>query len=362
MNGQETRKDSYGPTPTIAALLIGLALGVLIAWLVWPVHWIQCDPADLRQEAREEYLLLVAGDYAVTRDANAALARLESWDSLAAAGREIRELADYRRAQGQLDVAQRLDALANGLPLPAAEGGPTGKGVHPFLYVIVVLVVIACLLLFGWLLRLRQAAPKERLRAATRRAASPPLAMEEVEEEEAEEELAPPEERGRHGIRLPWPARGQPPPYLWDFEAVYAGEGIEFDRTFIIEKKDEGKGGEYFGECGMAAAAFVEEHTERVSALEVWLFDKSDIRSEVKVLMSPYAYGDEDTREEMAGKGEPVLARPGTKFALEGHRLRADVRIEEVEYQAQEPAESSFARLAVRLRVSRQEKESSASE
>jgi hypothetical protein len=327
------------------------------------VHWIQCDPADLRQEAREEYLLLVANDYAVTRDANAALARLESWDSLAAAGREIRELADYRRAQGQLDVAQRLDALANGLPLPAAEGGPTGKGVHPFLYVIVVLVVIACLLLFGWLLRLRQAAPKERLRAETRRTASSLPAIEEAEEEEAEEEeeLALPEERERHGIRLPWQAKEKAPPYLWDFEAVYAGEGIEFDHTFIIEeKKDEGKGGEYFGECGMAAAAFVEGDTRRVSALEVWLFDKSDIRSETKVLISQHAFNDKDTREEMAGKGELVLAKPGARFSLEGHRLRADVRVEEVEYQAKEPAESSFERLAVRLRVSR--RESSASE
>jgi len=358
MNDRETRKHSTWPTATIAALLLGLALGVLIAWQVWPVRWIQCDPIDLRQEAREEYLLLIANDYAVTRDASAALSRLQSWDSPSAAGREIRELADYRRAQGQLDVAQRLDALANGLPLPVAESEPAGKGAHPFVYVVGGLVVIAAgVLLFRWLLKQGQAAPKERLRPDTRRAASPPPPV----EAEEEEELALSEEREHHGIRLPWQAKEQAPPHLWDFEAVYAGEGIEFDRTFIIEeKKDEKKAGEYFGECGMAAAAFVGDDTGLVSALEVWLFDKSDIRSEARVLMSPHAYDDEDTRGEMANKGELVPARPGARFSLEGHRLRADGRIEEVEYLAAGPPESSFARLAVRLRVSR--RESSASE
>lgn len=354
MNDWKTRNNPPWSAAPLVALLIGLILGVLIAWQFWPVHWIQCDPIDLRQEAREEYLLMVANDYAVTRDASVALERLASWDPLSEAGREIRELADYRRAQGQLDVAQRLDALANGLPLPAAETQPATDGIQSFIYAIVGLVVIACILLARWLLALRRSLPEDRLREETRVAAEPSSGL-ELEEEE---EFAPP--RGRERPSL-WPKRQTKAettrPLPWDFEAVYAGEGAEFDRTFIIEDKDTN---EYFGECGVGAAAFAGEDTELVNALEVWLFDKSDIRSEAKVLMSQYAYNNEDTREELASKGELVLARPGATFSLLGHRLQADGRIEDVQYLAGGPPESRFARLSIRLRVSR--RESSASE
>jgi len=111
---------------TLLTLVVGSMLmgWFVIGWAIWPVKWSDVDPVDLRQEARDEYLVMVANDYATTRDAAVALPRLGSWPSLAEADREIRELADYQAVQGQRDLAQRLRTLADGLPLPATYTEP----------------------------------------------------------------------------------------------------------------------------------------------------------------------------------------------------------------------------------------------
>jgi hypothetical protein len=42
---------------------VGLLLGLLFAWLIWPVQWTNAWPADLSQEARAQYLAAVAESY-----------------------------------------------------------------------------------------------------------------------------------------------------------------------------------------------------------------------------------------------------------------------------------------------------------
>jgi len=345
----------FGWGSVIIAFVIGLLIGwFAIGWGVWPVEWKNTDPVDLRQEAREEYLVMVANDYAVTRDAATALRRLETWDPLSEADREIRQLAQYYEAHGQPDLALRLRALADGLPLPTGEttGKPEGEGGGGFiegdvgLLVLVGFIVVGCVALALYLLRLRGPSfPEDRLREGREAVGA---AAEEVAEEE--ERLAPPVEQQP---RVPWSFRRPAAEAMpsWEFEAIYKGEGMEFERTFALEDQK----GNYFGDCGVGAAAFVGEDTQRVNALEVWLFDKSDIRTETKVLMSQHAYDDEATREELAAKGEPTLAAPGVTFSLVGHSLRARGEVEEVEYLPGEPPNSAFARVSIRLRVSQQE-------
>ncbi len=56
---------------------------------------------------------------------------------------------------------------------------------------------------------------------------------------------------------------------------------------------------------------------KKVTALEVWMFDKSDIRTVTKVLASGFAYQDPALRTKLAAKGEIVLAEPGAEVILE---------------------------------------------
>ncbi|HUW94284.1 MAG TPA: hypothetical protein VMW58_00705, partial [Anaerolineae bacterium] len=62
---------------------VGLGLGFLIGWGLWPVEYYDTDPVDLRGEHKEEYIVLVSATYALNEDleqAKARLAKLEDED------------------------------------------------------------------------------------------------------------------------------------------------------------------------------------------------------------------------------------------------------------------------------------------
>jgi hypothetical protein len=60
-----------------AGLGLGLALGLYFTWNISPVEYVDTAPASLRQDFKEEYLLVIAAAYAATGDLDRAKARLE---------------------------------------------------------------------------------------------------------------------------------------------------------------------------------------------------------------------------------------------------------------------------------------------
>jgi hypothetical protein len=82
----------------LALLLVGAAVGVglafLIGWGLWPVEYYDTDPVDLKQEHKEEYVVLVSAAYALNGDLEQAQDRLAS-------------LEEDDVAQVVADVAQR---------------------------------------------------------------------------------------------------------------------------------------------------------------------------------------------------------------------------------------------------------------
>jgi len=60
----------------LVALVIGIGLGLLLAWQVWPVQWYDTDPSDLRVGHQKEYVVMVANSFLVTGDADAARTQL----------------------------------------------------------------------------------------------------------------------------------------------------------------------------------------------------------------------------------------------------------------------------------------------
>lgn len=306
-------------------LMIGLLLGwLVIGWLLWPVKWVDADPWDLRAEHKQAYVAMVADSLATNGDSGLAEQRLRHWDKKELAT-ILQQLIEDRRARQMGLEAQNLEMLRDALrleaaapaPAPTAAPQPAAKGKAGFirwLPVILGIVVLALLVLaaIGWLTRKQKG-------ATVRRPAPPP------------ETIAP----GPDGtVRLA------------DHQATYRFGEASYDESFSLESPE----GEFLGECGMGISETLAEGSpNRVTALEIWLFDKTDIRTVTKVLMSEWAHGDADMRAALAPKGELLPATPGEEIVLETERLRLKATIGEVSYGSEEPANSYFERLVVRM-------------
>lgn len=92
------------------ASVVGLSLGLTYAWLVDPVEYYDADPADLRTDLREDYLILVAMSYDLTGDLARAQARLTTLGE-AGTPRVVASLADRLYWAGSDAEAVRALAL-----------------------------------------------------------------------------------------------------------------------------------------------------------------------------------------------------------------------------------------------------------
>ncbi len=64
----------------LVGLALGIALGLLVGWVLWPVQYTNTAPAQLRQDYRNDYILMVAAAYRVEGNTDAALDRLARLD------------------------------------------------------------------------------------------------------------------------------------------------------------------------------------------------------------------------------------------------------------------------------------------
>jgi hypothetical protein len=122
-----------------------------------------------------------------------------------------------------------------------------------------------------------------------------------------------------------------------------------YDDSFSIDAPT----GEFLGECGVGISETVGVgEPKRVTALEVWLFDKNDIQTVTKVVMSEHAFEDEKLRMRLESKGEPILAETGKQILLETATLQLEARIVDMEYgEGAAPDQSFFQRLTFELAV-----------
>jgi type IV secretory pathway TrbD component len=172
-----------------AALLVGLLLGLLLAWQVWPVRWYDTDPSDLRQQHQIDYVVLTADSLAVTGDVNAAARRLlELTDdrvTIEEVAALVEQVAANREATGDEAAALRLRRMAQATNLPESSqnvpSGPSRRlaftpGLLAFVLALGVFALAAGIIL--WLLSRGQvAAPlASQAPANVRHAASPPSA------------------------------------------------------------------------------------------------------------------------------------------------------------------------------------------
>jgi len=133
------------------------------------------------------------------------------------------------------------------------------------------------------------------------------------------------------------------------FMASYRLGDDLFDDSFSIDSP----AGEFLGECGVGISETIGVgEPKKVTAFEVWLFDKNDIQTVTKVLMSAHAFVDAGIRQKLETKGELVQAEPGNQTILETATLRLVARIVDMGYgQGALPEGSFFESLILELAV-----------
>lgn len=338
------------------AFLAGLLLGwIVLGWWIAPVEWTNATPRDLRPADQQVFLRTVAEAFQANPNPSVALQRLQSLGDRRAVQELLERTVQDATAAGDLAAVNQLNALAVavGLRAPAAEptptepGAETGGGLGSLLRLLLGLAVLLMgLALAAWLLMRRRG---ERGEVAE---------TEEEESYEVAEPIAPTAYPQREAVL---PASSAPrvaaaPPtsrgsLSQQFVATFVPGDETYDETFSIETPDAG----YLGECGMSISEMLNGDPDRVTALEVWLFDKSDIRTVTKVLMSDYAFGNPGLREKLALRGDPVLVQPNAGFVLDAQTLRLEGTIKGLEYlEGEGPPRSAFRRVTVEMRVMRQ--------
>lgn len=107
------------------------------------------------------------------------------------------------------------------------------------------------------------------------------------------------------------------------------------------------------GECGVGISETIGiGDPKKVTAFEVWLFDKNDIQTVTKVLMSSHAYNDVATLQRLEAKGEPILVEVGKQLVLETAALQLMAKVSDVEYgHGALPDSSYFDRVTLELAI-----------
>ena len=83
-------------------------------------------------------------------------------------------------------------------------------------------------------------------------------------------------------------AQGAAPPVAQYVTTYVIGDDL-FDDSFSIDSPS----GEFLGECGVGISETIGVgDPKKVTAFEVWMFDKNDIRTVTKVIMSEHAFRD----------------------------------------------------------------------
>jgi hypothetical protein len=110
------------PLLIIIGCAIGLGLGLILGWVVWPTQFTDANPAVLQTQYRREYIQMIAATYTLDGDLTAAQQRL------ATVGQDHQELLIsllldmILQQQDERDIRQ-LTRLANdlGLYTPAMD-------------------------------------------------------------------------------------------------------------------------------------------------------------------------------------------------------------------------------------------------
>ncbi|HZY41012.1 MAG TPA: hypothetical protein VFF59_03340 [Anaerolineae bacterium] len=316
---------SYVGWTIIISLVVGLLIGwFLLGWVIAPVVYTDARPASLSQQYQEIHLGYAASAYAanqVTLDTLAAQLG-EGWTK-----QQVLDRLD-QMIKAQRPGTDRLTKLRSDLNARPGPIGPT-QVVAPSNALVPILIALLVVIVGGLLLarRMRPEPPQARLPPS----GIAPIDGAPVDLAEAGPVVVAPVSYAAGGARpvekSDWSGEERPP--LSQYQTVYAIGDDRYDMSFSIENE----AGDFLGECGVGISETIGTGSpSKVTALEVWLFDKNDIRTVTKVLMTEHCYNDAALRTKLAPKGEAVLVHAGEVVPLSTQTLKINARVDNVVY------------------------------
>jgi hypothetical protein len=143
-------------------------------------------------------------------------------------------------------------------------------------------------------------------------------------------------------------ALGLAPPITQILTTYVLGDDL-YDESFSVDDER----GKYLGEYGVGIAEKIGVgEPKKVTALEIWLFDESDIQVQTKVIMAEYSYHDPMIRARLEAKGELIKAEHGKQLLIETKSLQLLARIIDISYgSGLLPRNSYFERITLELAI-----------
>ncbi len=377
----------------VIAFLAGLALGWFVfGWMLFPVHWTNVDPWELRATAKAHYLDFVAEDYAAHHDMNRVRNFLMGWPD-EDLSKFLPELIVYHQKKGETELTKDVAELSRALgPEVLSPRQPKKKGILPLVFEILALLLILAGILYAvWRYFLHKAeyggesaaeavasaelpefrpsppsGPGVDVATLEAKEEEKPLESGELlpeahgESEEAEHAIAPeeavpeaePEERKVE--EAPAAAPFPPLPGQWELLKRSVLEFKFGEDPNYTDSQDLMVNGEYIGNCGLGPEEWMDDDQEQPWIFTVWLFDKQDINTQQAMILSPAAWADEAIKSRLMDEKEGIKlveAVPGRTFMLETKGLRLDGEVESVKFSDAADGRSVITHLKVRADI-----------
>jgi hypothetical protein len=370
------RRIWLGPLIAICLFLFGFGFGLVVGW----------STVEFKPNAND--ILAAADSYGLNNNKDLARQRLSGL-SKSEQERMINDLIRDANMRGKTAEAQRLvqlgQALAlsvssvtvitpGGTPLPGAVPTPAISGtgatastsISSGLLILALMVLFAVIVAAAWVLSAKilpqlRAGPTPRsgpIQKASlpQKAGLPPKVGQTPRPGQSPRPVLQPRRPAPAATQAPAPppARSEAPAEapvkggLGRFVATYALGNDNYDTSFSLETARQ----EFLGECGMGISETIGEgKPDKVTAFDLWLFDKADVRTVTQILMSEYAYGDHSLRAKLSAKGQLVMAEKGKTIELETESLRLKAQVVELVYASDPnyPPNSHFQKLVVEI-------------
>ena len=306
------------------ALIIGILIGIPIGWNTVTV--VDTTPAVMRSDFQEDYLRMAIDSFRVNQDPNLAVQR---WVALGNAADSV--YSDIQKNPGKsdpkaiADYGNLIQDWKKTLPAkPTSNGVSFGTLILIGAIVVLLIVAVAAFIFLQRLLGKRSSGE-----------VTPTMQMTEANRE-------------AESRKTDFQALGVAPPVTQNMTTYVLGDDL-YDESFSIDTQS----GEFLGEYGVGVSEIIGVgDPKKVTALEIWLFDKNDIKTATKVIMSAHAYSDNTIRARLEPKGELVVVEPQKQVMLETQTLQLLAKVVDLQYGSGAlPNDSFFERLTLELAI-----------
>jgi len=316
--------------PIIVAVAVGLAVGTPLGW--GTVKVVNTTPAVMRPDLQEDYLRMAIDSFRVNRDPNLAVRR---WDDLgtAAAPMFVKVQEDPKGLDPAVIVAYgQVIQVVKG---QTVSGTPTES--TPAAFPSRTLVLVGA----GIVLLVLAAAVALYLLRRTGRQRSDPRPSAGAQPSQAVQ-------ASRGTTKTDFASLGVAPPITQNMTTYVLGDDL-YDESFSIDTAS----GDFLGEYGVGVSETIGVgEPKKVTALEIWLFDKNDIKTATKVLMSAHAYADAGIRARLEAKGELIEIQPQRQIMLETETVQLLATVVDLQYgDGAMPEKSYFERVTLELAI-----------